>query len=100
MDPTTGAWGWALMVAASLVGSLNLGVAFMGIADQAAPSDAPRQSTVAPSRAVSTYVRISMASTGSVWQGDGATVADGPCSARAPIASWQHLHGPSTRPQP
>ena len=48
VDPTTSAWGWALMVAASLVGGLNLGVAFMGIADQAAPSDAPRQSTVAP----------------------------------------------------
>ncbi|MBY9076633.1 hypothetical protein K1X13_17500 [Nocardioides sp. WL0053] len=48
VDPTTGAWGWALLVAASLVGGLNLGVAFMGIAEQGAPSDAPRQSTVAP----------------------------------------------------
>ena len=38
------------MIAASLVGGLNLGVAFMGTADHAAPSEAPRQSTVGPDR--------------------------------------------------
>lgn len=48
VDPSTSVWGWALMVAASIVGGLNLGVAFMGIADQAAPSDASRQSSAAP----------------------------------------------------
>jgi hypothetical protein len=48
VEPSASAWGWALMIAASLVGGLNLGVAFMGIAAQAVPSVAPRQPTVAP----------------------------------------------------
>ena len=48
LDPSTSAWGWTLLVAASLVGGLNLGVSFMGFADQAAVSGAPRQSIGAP----------------------------------------------------
>jgi hypothetical protein len=48
LDPSPGAWEWALMVAASLVGGLNLGVAFMGFADQGAPNDASHQSMGAP----------------------------------------------------
>lgn len=45
LDPSPNGWGWTLMVAASLVGGLNLGVVFMGFAHQAAPSAASRQST-------------------------------------------------------
>lgn len=40
LDPSPSAWGWVLMVAASLVGGLNLGVAFMVSAGQTAPYDA------------------------------------------------------------
>ena len=48
LDTSTSAWGWVSMVFASLGGGMNLSIAFMGIADQSATSDAPRQSTGAP----------------------------------------------------
>ena len=48
LDSSPNVWGWTLLVAASLVGGLNLGVAFMGAVDDVAPSDAPRQRTAAP----------------------------------------------------
>lgn len=48
LDPSPNVWGWALMVAASLVGGLNLGLASMWSVDQAASSDAPRQPTGTP----------------------------------------------------
>ncbi len=48
LDPSTNAWGWTFMVIAALAGGLNLGVAFMGIVDQAATSDAAHQPTAAP----------------------------------------------------
>ena len=48
LDPSTSAWGWISLVFASLVGGMNLSIAFLGIADQPAASDAPRQSMGAP----------------------------------------------------
>jgi hypothetical protein len=48
LDPSPGALGWTFLVAASLVGGLNLGIAFMGFADQASRSAASRQATGAP----------------------------------------------------
>lgn len=48
LDPSPSALGWTFLVATSLVGGMNLGVAFMGFADQATPSAAARQSTSAP----------------------------------------------------
>ena len=92
------AWGWALMVAASLVGSLNLGVAFMGLLiRQPPPTRRVNQQWLPVGRLVRTsgsdgFHRVGLAG------GRGNCGADCPCSARAPIASWQHLHGPSTSP--
>lgn len=37
LDPSPDVWGWTFLIAASLVGGLNLGVAFMGFADKASP---------------------------------------------------------------
>jgi hypothetical protein len=37
LDPSPDVRGWTFLVATSLVGGLNLGVAFMGFADQASP---------------------------------------------------------------
>jgi hypothetical protein len=37
LDPSPDVWGWTLLVATSLVGGLNLGVAFMGFADHSSP---------------------------------------------------------------
>ena len=48
LDPSPNAWGWTLLVATSLVGGLSLGVVFMAVAQQAAPSAASRQPTGAP----------------------------------------------------
>lgn len=48
LDPSPSAWGWTLLVAASLVGGLNLGGVFMAFAQQAAPATLTRQSTGAP----------------------------------------------------
>lgn len=48
VDPSTSLWGWVLLVGASLVGGLNLGVSFMGLADQTASSVASRQSVRVP----------------------------------------------------
>jgi hypothetical protein len=37
LDPSPDAWSWTLLVVTSLVGGMNLGVAFMGLADHASP---------------------------------------------------------------
>ena len=41
VDASLGAWDWGLLVVGSLAGGLNLGVAFMGVADPAGASDSP-----------------------------------------------------------
>jgi hypothetical protein len=38
LDPSPDAWGWTFLVAASLLGGMNLGVAFMGFAEHAPPT--------------------------------------------------------------
>jgi hypothetical protein len=38
LDPSPDAWGWTFLVVASLVGGMNLGVAFMGFAEHAPPT--------------------------------------------------------------
>lgn len=48
MAASPNAWDCALMVVTTLAGGLDLGIAFMGFADQAALSDAPRQPVGAP----------------------------------------------------
>ena len=37
LDPSPSAWDWTLLAVTSLAGGINLGIAFMGLADHASP---------------------------------------------------------------
>lgn len=45
LDPSPSAWGWASLVAGSLLGGVSLGIAFMAFAQPDAPSVASGQPT-------------------------------------------------------